>query len=48
MFDIVVSMYNCLLVKYNNYLCEPFSCHSGIRQGECLTPVLFAVYVNNI
>ena len=50
MFDIIVSMYKnvCSRVKYSNYLSEPFSCHLGVRQGECLSPFLFAVYVNDI
>lgn len=27
---------------------EPFSCHLGVMQGECLTLFLLSVYVNDI
>ena len=29
-------------------LSEDFSCMTGVRQGECLSPILFAMYVNDI
>ena len=35
-------------VKYNNCLSDSFSCQLGVRQGECLSPFLFAIYVNDI
>ena len=38
----------CSKVKYSNYLSESFSCHLGVRQGEYLSPFLFAVLVNDI
>ena len=31
-------------VKYENVLSE----NSGVRQGECLSPFLFSMYVNDI
>ncbi len=34
-------------VKYNNQLSDEFSCSLGVRQGECLSPFLFAMYVND-
>ena len=35
-------------VKSNNELSDDFTCCLGIRQGECLSPFLFAMYVNDI
>lgn len=48
--DIIVSMYKNVKskVKLNNTLSDEFSCMTGVRQGECLSPILFALYVNDI
>lgn len=48
--DIIVSMCHTVKskVKYNNYLSEEFTCQTGVRQGECLSPFLFSIYVNDI
>ena len=27
---------------------EPFECKLGVRQGECLSPFLFAMYINDL
>lgn len=35
-------------VKHNNLLSDPFECNIGVRQGECLSPFLFAMYVNDL
>ena len=35
-------------LKSNNKLSDEFSCMTGVRQGECLSPILFAMYVNDI
>ena len=46
-----VSMYHNVKyeVKFNNHLSEEFTnCGTGIRQSECLSPFLFAIYVNVI
>ncbi len=50
MFDIIKSIYNNVKtrVKYNNQLSDEFSCSLGVRQGECLSPFLFAIYVNDL
>ncbi len=50
MFDIIKSIYNNVKtrVKYNNQLSDEFSCSLGVRQGECLSPFLFAMYVNDL
>ena len=50
MLDIIKSMYNTVKskVKSNNNVSEAFSCKIGVRQGECLSPFLFAMYVNDL
>ena len=50
MLEIIMSMYRDVKsrVKLNNKLSEEFSCMTGVRQGECLSPILFAMYVNDI
>ena len=35
-------------VKSNNELSDEFTCCLGVRQGECLSPFLFAIYVNDM
>ena len=43
-----MSMYDNIKprVKLNNKLSQEFSCMTGVRQNKCLSPILFAVYVN--
>ena len=50
MLDIIKSMYNTVKskLKNNNTTSEAFSCNIGVRQGECLSPFLFAMYVNDL
>ena len=50
MLDIIKSIYENVKskVKINNTLSEAFSCNIGVRQGECLSPFLFAMYVNDL
>ena len=50
MLDIIVSLYENVKskVKINNRLSESCSCMTGVRQGECLSPFLFAMYLNDI
>ena len=50
MLNIIKSIY-CNVrsrVKYNNSLSNPFDCNIGVRQGECLSPFLFAMYINDL
>ena len=48
--DIIKSIYTSVKsrVKHENFLSEPFECNIGVRQGECLSPFLFAMYVNDL
>ena len=50
MLDIIVSLYENVKSKgkINNRLSESFSCMTGVRLGECLSPFLFAMYLNEI
>ncbi len=49
-FNVIKSMYANIKsrVKFNNNLSEGFSCELGVRQGECLSPFLFAMYINDL
>ena len=50
MLNIIKSIYSSVKsrVKHDNTLSEPFTCNIGVRQGECLSPFLFAMYVNDL
>ena len=34
-------------MKHDNTVSEPFTCNIGVRQGEHLSPFVFAMYVND-
>ena len=48
--EVIRSMYKCIKsrVKYMNTLSSEFSCYLGVRQGECLSPFLFSMYLNDL
>lgn len=48
--NIMRSMYNSVKsrVKYMNKLSNSFECELGVRQGECLSPFLFSMFLNDI
>jgi len=35
-------------VKYNNKLSDSFECYMGVRQDECLSPVWFSMFLNDL
>ena len=35
-------------VLFNGCVSEDITCSLGVRQGECLSPFLFAIYVNDL
>ena len=50
MLNVIRSIYNHVKsrVKHNGSLGEPFLSHIGVRQGECLSPFLFSMYLNDL
>ena len=34
-------------VKLNNKISQSFSCNIGVRQGDNLSPLLFAIFIND-
>ena len=48
--NVIMSMYSNVKskVKFNNEKGEEFICHMGVRQGECLSPFLFSMFVNDL
>ncbi len=49
-YNMVRAMYanNKSCVKCNGAISEFFQCNIGVRQGECISPVLFNLYINDI
>ena len=47
---IIMSMYQCIRTRIyvNGDKSDYFDCKLGVRQGECLSPFLFALYVNDM
>ena len=50
MINIIKSIYSNVKsrVNFENELSDTFSCSLGVRQGECLSPFLFSMYLNDI
>ena len=48
--NIIKSMYETVKskVRFENQLSEEFSCILGVRQGECLSPFLFSMFLNDL
>ncbi|KAL4240483.1 hypothetical protein ACF0H5_001275 [Mactra antiquata] len=48
--NIIKSMYQSVKsrVKYCNQLSDSYTCALGVRQGECLSPFLFSMFLNDI
>ena len=48
--NIIMSMYKHVKskVKLHNAVSEGFECMLGVRQGERLSPFLFAMYLNDL
>ena len=50
MLNVIMSMYECVktCVFVEGQKSAPFLSKLGVRQGECLSPFLFAIYVNDL
>ena len=48
MLNIIRGMYSCRSVKIHSRLSEPCLCENGVRQGKCISPFLFAMYINDL
>ena len=50
MLNVSKSIYSNLKsrVKFDNRVSSDFTCCMGVRQGECLSPILFSMYLNDI
>ena len=50
MIAMIIELYSTVtsLVKVNNTLSDSFECRNGLRQGESLSPILFAMHFNDI
>lgn len=48
--NVIQSMYRNIKskVKYDNSLSSDFTSFVGVRQGECLSPFLFSMYLNDL
>ena len=46
----IQAMYNNIKsrVKFDNELCNDFVSYICVRQGECLSPFLFSMYLNDL
>ena len=49
-FNVIRSMYSeiKLCIKFNGAVSQYFCCKNGVRQGENLSPVLFAIFMNDL
>ena len=48
--NVIQSMYSNIKsrIKFNDNLSNAFSSYIGVRQGECLSPFLFSMYINDL
>ena len=53
MYDSIKNIYahttSCIrLVRINDKLTEWFDCRFGVRQGDCLSPTIFSLFINDL
>ena len=50
LFNVIRNIYNNIksCVQVNGQKSDYFSCYTGVRQGENLSPLLFALYLNDL
>ena len=49
-YNIIRDIYrrNCSSLKVNGHISESFEVHSGVRQGDVMSPLLFNIFINDI
>ena len=49
-FNVIYNLYSNVqsCIEYNGFLSPNFDCNTGVRQGENLSPLLYAIYVNDL
>jgi hypothetical protein len=52
-YKVITVIYNIYMeakscVRSNNVISDVFSCNVGVRQGENLSPLLFAIFLNDL
>ena len=50
MYNVIIHSYENIKsnIVYNNNVSDYFMCNKGVRQGENLSPILFALYLNDL
>ena len=50
MLNMIIALYNNVTscVKLKNSITDEFPCEVGLRQGDCLSPILFSLYINDL
>ena len=50
MYDSIKNIYahTTSCIRINDKLTEWFDCRSGVRQGDCLSPTIFSIFINDL
>ena len=50
MLNMIIALYNNVTscVKLKNSITDEFPCEVGLRQGDCLSPILLSLFINDL